>query len=137
MFHSGMGGWWQYLSAEDSKDTNIDRHLLKRVWQYARPYRSRIIIILVAISLSVTLGLLPPLIYRRLIDNTLPTKNYIELNLLALAMIAVPLISGIIEVAQRFQSSTVGEGLIRDLRQSLYNHMQHMSLRFFTNTKTG
>ena len=137
MHHGSMGGWWQYLSAEDSNDTNIDRHLLKRVWQYARPYRPRIMIILVAISLSVTLGLLPPLIYRRLIDNTLPTKNYTELNLLALAMIAVPLLSGFIEVAQRFQSSTVGEGLIRDLRQTLYNHVQQMSLRFFTNTKTG
>ena len=137
MFHGGMGGWWHYLSAEDSKNTNIDSHLIKRVWQYARPYRRRISIILLAISITVMLGLLPPLIYRRLIDNTLPTKNYAELNLLALSMIVVPLVSGFIEVAQRYQSSTVGEGLIRDLRQSLYNHMQQMSLRFFTNTKTG
>ena len=137
MFHSGMGGWWQYLSAEDSNESNIDRQLLRRVWQYAKPYRHRIIIILLAISLSVLLGLLPPLIYRRLIDSTLPNKNYPELNLLAISMIAVPIISGVIQVAQRYQSSTVGEGLIRDLRQKLYSHMQQMSLRFFTNTKTG
>ena len=137
MFHGGMGGWWQYLSAEDSNESNIDRQLLRRVWQYAKPYRHRIIIILFAISLSVLLGLLPPLIYRRLIDSTLPNKNYPELNLLAISMIAVPIISGVIQVAQRYQSSTVGEGLIRDLRQKLYSHMQQMSLRFFTNTKTG
>ncbi len=137
MFHRGMGGWWQYLSAEDSNESNIDRHLLQRVWQYARPYQGRITIILLAISLSVLLGLLPPLIYRRLIDTTLPNKDYTELNLLALGMIAVPISSGIIQVVQRYHSSTVGEGLIRDLRQTLYGHMQQMSLRFFTNTKTG
>ena len=136
MFHSGMGGWWQYLSAEDSNESNIDRQLLRRVWQYAKPYRHRIIIILLAISLSVLLGLLPPLIYRRLIDSTLPNKNYPELNLLAILMIAVPIISGVIQVAQRYQSSTVVEGLIRDRRQKLYSHMQQMALRFFTNTKS-
>ena len=137
MFHGGMGGWWQYLSAEDGNESNIDRQLLRRVWQYAKPYQHRIVIILIAISLSVLLGLLPPLIYRRLIDSTLPNKNYAELNLLAISMIAVPIISGAIQVAQRYHSSTVGEGLIRDLRQKLYRHMQQMSLRFFTNTKTG
>ena len=52
-------------------------------------------------------------------------------------MVAVPLSTGLLGVAQRYQSARVGEGLICDLRQGLYEHMQTMSLRFFTHTKTG
>jgi ATP-binding cassette subfamily B protein len=137
MFHGHIGGWWQYVTADEKQKPQVNRQLLRRVWNYALPYRGRIVFVLVAIGLSTILGLLPPLIYRQLIDHTLPERDFQQLNWLALAMIAVPLSTGLIEVAQRNQSARVGEGLICDLRQELYKHMQNMSLRFFTNTKTG
>ena len=59
------------------------------------------------------------------------------LNLLAIGMIAVPLLNGLIGVFQRRLSAQVGEGVIYDLRRSLYDHMLRMSLRFFTETRTG
>ena len=52
-------------------------------------------------------------------------------------MILVPLISAVVGVAQRWWSSRVGEGIIFDLRRELFAHLQRMSLRFFTATKTG
>jgi ATP-binding cassette subfamily B protein len=52
-------------------------------------------------------------------------------------MIAVPLVSALVGVAQRWWSSRVGEGIIFDLRRELFAHLQRMSLRFFTATKTG
>ncbi|MCI0399449.1 MAG: ABC transporter ATP-binding protein/permease, partial [Chloroflexi bacterium] len=60
-----------------------------------------------------------------------------RLNLLALGMIAIPLVNGLIGVWQRRLSAQVGEGMIYDLRRALYEHMQRMSLRFFTKTRTG
>src|SRR6267143_6393093 len=50
---------------------------------------------------------------------------------------ALPILSGLVGVLQRYLSSAIGEGVIFDLRRSLYQHMQRMSLRFFTSTKTG
>jgi ATP-binding cassette subfamily B protein len=47
------------------------------------------------------------------------------------------LLSGLIGVGQRYLGANIGEGLIADLRQALYAHMERMSLRFFTHTKTG
>ncbi|HJW82956.1 MAG TPA: ABC transporter ATP-binding protein, partial [Anaerolineae bacterium] len=79
----------------------------------------------------------PPLVFRQLIDHTLPERRASELGLLALAMVAIPIVNGLIDVAQRYFSARMGEGLICDLRQALYAHMQRMSLRFFTHTKTG
>jgi ATP-binding cassette subfamily B protein len=52
-------------------------------------------------------------------------------------MIGIPLVSGAIGVWQRHVNSQIGEGVIYDLRRALYVHMQRMSLRFFTQTRTG
>jgi ATP-binding cassette subfamily B protein len=94
-------------------------------------------LMLAAILVVSLLGLIPPLLIRDLIDKALPEGDIGRLNLLVLGMIAVSLLSGLIGVGQRYLGASIGEGLIADLRQALYAHMQRMSLRFFTHTKTG
>ena len=132
------GGWWSYISADPSKaKPKVDRTLLRRVMEYARPYWWMVLIVLVSIIVASLLELVPPLILRQLIDVTLPTKNYQQLNWLALGLIAIPVITGLIDVLQRYYGSKAGEGIIYDLRQQMYGHLQRMSLRFFTNTKAG
>jgi ATP-binding cassette subfamily B protein len=59
------------------------------------------------------------------------------LTLLALGMLAVPLVAGLLGVAQRYLGALVGEGVICDLRTAIFTHFQRMSLRFFTHTQTG
>jgi len=135
--HHG-GGWWSYLRYDEQKDRpHISRHLLMRVVETARPYWVPALVTLFAILVISLLGLIPPLLIRDLIDKALPTRNTTYLNLLALGMVTIPLVSGLIGVGQRYLNARIGEGLISDLRQSLYIHMQRMSLRFFTHTKTG
>ncbi len=132
------GGWWSYISADPSKaKPKVDRTLLRRVMEYARPYWWMVLIVLVSIIVASLLELVPPLILRQLIDVTLPTKNYQQLNWLALGLIAIPVITGLIDVLQRYYGSKAGEGIIYDLRQQMYGHLQRMSLRFFTHTKSG
>jgi ATP-binding cassette subfamily B protein len=92
---------------------------------------------LVAILLTTALSLVTPLIFRRMIDVTIPSGNVQGLALLALALLLVPLLSGGIGVAQRRLNAAVGEGVIFDLRVALFARLQRMSLRFFTNTKVG
>ena len=137
MFHSG--GWWSYIrsSSEDEKPS-VTWGLLKRVMTYADPYRIQIVWMLLMILVTTGLGLLTPLIFRDLIDNALqPPGDTQRLNLLALGLIAIPLVNGAIRIAQRKINAGIGEGVIYDLRVSLFAHLQKMSLRFFTNTKTG
>jgi ATP-binding cassette subfamily B protein len=136
MMHGG--GWWSYLRYDESKGRpRVDSRLLGRVVAYARPYWGYVLLILLAIAVTSLLGLIPPLLYRDLIDKVLPEGDVARLNLLALAMIGIPLTSGLIGVGQRYLSARMGEGIIFDLRQEMYTHMQRMSLRFFTHTKSG
>jgi ATP-binding cassette subfamily B protein len=83
------------------------------------------------------LNLIPPLLYRDLLDSALPNGDVTRLNLLAVGVIGINLLVGLIGVAQRYFSANIGEGIIYDLRRGLYSHMQRMSMRFFTHTRTG
>ncbi len=131
-------GWWRYISHDPSKGKpDLSRQQLRRVFAYARPYWRAVGIVLLTIMVISLLELLPPLLYRELIDDVLPNRNLGRLNVLALVMIAIPISSGLLSVLQRYYSSKAGEGIIYDLRQQLYTHLQHMSLRFFTHTKSG
>lgn len=129
------GGWMSYIHGE-SKRSPITRALLRRVLLYAWPYRWLLAGMLVCILLTTLLGLISPLILRQLIDVALQPPGDAELlNALALLLVLIPIVSGVISVVQRRLNATVGEGIIYDLRMALYQHLQRMSLHFFTNTK--
>jgi ATP-binding cassette, subfamily B, bacterial len=132
----GWGMWHSYLTNSDTKP-RVTWGLMRRIFSYARPYRWKIVVLLILISMTTGLGLLTPLIFRDLIDNVLPNGNVPRLNLLAFALVMIPLLSGLIGLVERKINAQIGEGVIYDLRVDLYAHLQRMSLRFFTNTKTG
>ena len=135
--------WWRIVHNDlDKNKPNISRGLILRVLNYAKPYQSKILIMLAMILVTTILGTLTPLIFRELIDNVLIESganfgDMSRLNVLALGLVLIPIVSGIIRIFQRRINAGVGEGVIYDLRVALYEHLQKMSLRFFTNTKTG
>ncbi|MBN2469437.1 MAG: ABC transporter ATP-binding protein [Anaerolineae bacterium] len=133
------GAGWRAVVRDqsDEKKPTLTWALLRRVMAYARPYYWHIVGLLLAILLTTGIGLVTPLIMRDLIDYTLPAGDVARLNGLALALVAISLLRGVIQVVQRKLNATVGEGVIYDLRVGLFTHLQRMSLAFFTNTKTG
>jgi len=135
----GGGGWWRYMHSAREERATLTWPLIRRVLGYARPYRARNALVLATILLTAALGLVPPLLLRDLIDNVLVAAagDVMRLNWLALGMVAVPLLSGTLRVFQRRLSARVGESIIYDLRGQLYEHLQGMSLRFYTHTQAG
>ncbi|NJC95309.1 MAG: ABC transporter [Anaerolineales bacterium] len=129
-------GWWMSMRQGDEKP-KVTKQLLLRVLSYARGYWWHIGGMLVTILLTTGLSLLTPLIFRNMIDVVIPAKDTTRLIWLGVALLAIPAVSGGVNVIQRRLNSTVGEGVIYDLRSSLFARLQRMSLRFFTNTKVG
>lgn len=131
-------GWRPFLRYDEKQDRpQLSWALLRRAMAYGRPYFGRIAAMLALILVVTLLGLAPPLLVRNLIDRALPDRDFHRLTLLALGMLAVPLVNGLLGVAQRYLGASVGEGVICDLRTEVFDHLHHMSLRFFTSTKTG
>jgi len=119
------------------KDAHVDRHSLRRAWAFARPYRGRLFAYLGVIILSAGIGVLPPLVFRRLIDHALPHHDLHEVTLLFGLAVILALGQTGLGLWGRWYSAAIGEGLIYDLRTDLYEHVQRMPMAFFTRVQTG
>ena len=123
------------------KDTTLARDTARRVWGFARPYRGTIVLFLSAIVLAALLALVPPLVVRRILDVAIPnaqeTGDRAAIWWLAAIAVAAALADAALQIVQRWCSARVGEGLIADLRRSLYAKVQRLPLAFFTRTPTG
>jgi ATP-binding cassette subfamily B protein len=128
---------WSQMVQSSNETPKVSKDLLKRVLDYAKPYRIQIITMLGLILITSGLGLISPLILRELIDKTLPQKDLNKLIWLAIALLLVPITSGVFRIFQRRLNATVGEGVIYDLRVALYDRLQQMSLHFFKHTRLG
>jgi len=128
--------WRSYIHAEDEKP-QLSWQLIKRVLKYGKPYRWQIVGSLLSILIYTGVALLSPLILRHLIDYAIPEKDVSRLVLSAFGLLGLPILSSLFQVITRRLTAQIGEGVIFDLRVALYEHLQRMSLRFFTHTKLG
>jgi ATP-binding cassette subfamily B protein len=122
---------------EALKGVTLDRRVLKRAWGFARPYRLVILGFLATIVVSSLIGLLPPLLFRAIIDTAIPEGNRQLVVVLTAVTVAAALSSALIGILQRWLSSLIGEGMIHDLRVALFDKVQRMPVAFFTRTQTG
>jgi len=110
---------------------------VRRIWTFARPYRSTITLFLVVILAAALLAIVPPLVVRSILDTAIPNGNRTMIWWLAAAAVGAALGDALLQVVQRWCSSRVGEGLIYDLRGALFAKVQRMPVAFFTRTPTG
>jgi ATP-binding cassette, subfamily B, bacterial len=122
---------------EDLDDVRVDARLARRVWSYARPYRAKLLWFLLTIVGAALVALAPPLIFREIIDRAIPAGDASLVTWLAVAAVGLAVVATGLELAQRWWSAVIGEGVIFDLRTALYDHVQRMPLAFFTRTHTG
>jgi ATP-binding cassette, subfamily B, bacterial len=105
-----------------------------------RPYRRRLSALLALIIVSAGISMISPFLLRDLLDNVLTKGSHLDTTRLAFlvgGMVAIPIITGAIGVAQTWQSNLIGQQVMHDLRASVYSHLQRLSLAFFTRTRTG
>ncbi len=116
---------------------HIDRKLVRRVIGYFTPYRRSGVFVLLTLAVVSALGLIPPLLVRAILDQALPERDLHLLNWLVIGLVALPLITGLLGVLQNYWHVRISQGMMFDLRNELYRHLQRLSLRFYTNTRSG
>lgn len=124
-------------AAGPTKPTGAALPLLRRAARFFRPYQARLAIIGGAIVVSSILGLANPYLLKLLIDEAIPKKDIGLLALYAGLMVLVPVFNGGIGLAQSWLTASVGQYVMRDLRNALFTHVQSMPIRFFSETRTG
>src|SRR5713226_6637658 len=119
---------------------HVDRNTARRVVPLFRPYRAQVAIVVGLIVLTSTIGIVNPLLIQAVFNKALFVRGGPKLHLLYILvsiMAAVPIVNGAIGILQTYETTKVGQLVMRDLRDRLYSHLQTLSLAFFTNTKTG
>src|SRR5262245_8585865 len=119
------------------KDLKITRADLTRIGRYLLPEWKPSLLILTCIVITSVLCLIPPMLVQRIIDHAIPAQDRAELNWLVAAMIAAPLLSGLVGVGQNYLITVMSQGVMFDLRRTMYDRLLRQSLRFFTTTKSG
>jgi ATP-binding cassette, subfamily B, bacterial len=119
------------------KGVELREGTLRRVWTFARPYRATIAVFLLAILGAALLALVPPFVFRGIIDNAIPNDDRTRIVVLAAIAVLAAFGDAGLAIVQRWTSAKVGEGLIYDLRRGLFAKIQRMPIAFFTRTPTG
>jgi len=111
--------------------------MVRRVARLFKPYRGQVGLVFGSILVTGALGVGPAFITKAIINRAIIPHDLHLLWRLVLLMIAIPLVSGAIGVGQTYLTTVVGQRVMQDLRNRLYEHLQAMSLRFFTGARTG
>ena len=119
------------------KGRKLDRSTIRRVWDFARPYKVSIAGFLLSILVAAAVALVAPFAFRAIIDDAIPAGDRGRIWTLASFAVGAAVIDAAMAITQRWFSARVGEGLIYDLRVALFDKVQRMPVAFFTRTQTG
>jgi ATP-binding cassette subfamily B protein len=132
----GFGGG-RFHYSETNEKPNISRSMLKRIAKYFLPYWKLLILLAISIIITSVLGLLPAIFIKNIIDIALPQKDINLLIILIASSFGAILFSGLVAVGQNYLNSWIAKFIMYDIRNSMFNHIQHMAIRFFSNVNTG
>src|SRR5947209_7403672 len=136
-FHGMRGGMSGYLEDQKKRGRKTDSRTLRRVAAAFTPYKFQVLLVLIAILLTTVLGLVNPFLIQFIFDDAIGKRNITLLIIFVSIMFIMPIVTGIIGVGQTYLNNIIGQRVMRDFRNNLYDHLQSMSLRFFTSTRTG
>ena len=126
-----------HASDEDSAAKRYDRRLARRLIVYVRPYRPLMAGAVVLLMIEGLLQLVGPILTQRVIDVALPARDA------GMAMHAALLYAGSLMLAfvcsygETMLTAMLGQRVMRDLRQQLFEHVQRLTIAFYDRTPVG
>ncbi len=108
-----------------------------RLFGYLKPYKGRMTLAILALLVSSGFGLAFPLVIVRLLNSVTQAKSFAPLNNLAFLLVGIFLLQAAFSFVQSYLLAYIGEHIVYDLRTSLYDHLQQLSLDFYANRRVG
>src|SRR6201985_3538187 len=111
-----------------------------RIVRLFRPHRGVLAVIVAMILITSVLSVISALLVRRVFDHALFVRGGPDLGALyplVAALIALPSLNGVLNVAQTYLTEVVGNRVLQELRNRLFEHLEQLSLAFYTATRSG
>jgi ABC-type multidrug transport system fused ATPase/permease subunit len=115
----------------------FDRRLLSRIWHFAARHHPRLGGFVAVSVVSALLAVATPMLAGKVVDEIVGAGAPGVVVMLAAIIATVAVAEAAVSLVTRWLSSTIGEGLILDLRTAVFDHVQRMPVAFFTRTRTG
>jgi ATP-binding cassette subfamily B protein len=137
-----MGGpaGWQVMHSFRRDSSVTEKRLppgtVRRIARFAAPYKRQLVWFLLLVVVDAVIGAANPLIYGAIVKEVIAHEQGVVVAL-ALLVVLLALISAAVNLANRWFSAAIGEGLIYDMRSKVFTHIQRMPIAFFTRTQTG
>ena len=127
-----------FLTDEEKKNLpQVNGALLRRILSYLTPYWPQFLLVFITILLSAVVGLLPSIITGRIVDEALVGKNMRLLVQLLITAFITLTASQVISVLESYINAWISQRIIFDMKNQMYDHLQHMPHAFFTSEKQG
>ena len=127
-----------FLTDEEKQNLPaVNSALLRRILSYLKPYRLQFLLVFLTILVSSVLGLLPSIITGRIVDEALVGRNLTLLVRLLLLAFVTLTASQVISVLESYINAWISQRIIFDMKNQMYDHLQHMPHAFFTSEKQG
>lgn len=125
------------MKKEEKSGQIFDVQILKRIYDFLKPYRLRFWGLVSLIMISACVVPLNPLLIKYTIDNYIAQGNYPKLAMMLLIMISVLLLQGFLQFVSAYTAGWLGQTVIRDIRVTLYAKILKLRLKFFDDTPIG
>ena len=109
----------------------------KRLLMFIKPYKMRLVVAVICMALSGASNVVVPWLIKDVIDKVLANKDIYTLNLIVIGILILFLLRGFFYFGQKYLMSFVGQKIVNDIRETLYRHLQTLSLSYFDKHKTG
>jgi ATP-binding cassette subfamily B protein len=118
-------------------ETALGTMNVRRIAGFLAPYWQRLALILVTVAVAAVLGLVPPLLVRSIIDSAITGLDRSLLLVLAIGLFSAALAQGLIGVLRSYLNTVVSQHIMYDLKLRMFTRLQSLSLRFYTEARTG
>jgi ATP-binding cassette subfamily B protein len=105
--------------------------------KYARPYRVKLSIFIITTVIDSLIIVVNPLLLRGIIDKGILHHDEKIVIILASTVAAVALADAAMTFVIQWYSARIGQGLVADLRNDVFKHVQKQGIGFFSRTQTG
>lgn len=125
------------FGSEEDQEVKITKDILFRILKYFKPYWKQMFVAVTLLFTVSVLGLVPPMMMKSIIDRALPQKSMSMLILFVIMCIGATAVQQLLSVGQTYVSTWISKHIIYNMKNEMYQHLQHMSMHFFSLSKPG
>lgn len=134
------GGFGRRITSEGEKDFSLkelDKRTVKFLFSYLKSYKIKIFFAILAMLLVSLASLAGPYLSKVAVDEYIAQGNLSGLNLIAFLMVLSYAVYWLFSYHQTYLANYIGQHIIAEIREDLYQHLQKLSMGFYAKESTG